>query len=47
MIGMWPHAGHARRRAMHDLLIALAFIAIIVTPSIVASNATHHSDKEN
>lgn len=32
---------------MHDLLIALAFIALVVTPSVVASRATKHSDEEN
>lgn len=32
--------------SMHDLLIALAFIGILILPAIVASNVSSHPDEE-
>jgi hypothetical protein len=32
--------------SMHDLLIALAFVGILILPAIVASNVSSHPDEE-
>ncbi len=39
MIQMWTGSKepHKAKKAMHDLLIALAFIGIVVAPAIVAA----------
>jgi len=39
---------HKERYAMHDLLIALAFIGMVIAPAIVAANASQEpSDDSN
>jgi hypothetical protein len=36
-----------RRRSMHDLLIALAFIGMVIAPAIVAANSSAESSDDN
>jgi hypothetical protein len=50
MIQMWTdcYDPHKERRTMHDLLIALAFIGMVIAPAVVAAksgaDATDESD---
>jgi hypothetical protein len=37
----------ARRNTMHDLLIALAFIGMVIAPAIVAANSSAESAEDN
>jgi hypothetical protein len=49
MIHLWTCSGepHEERSTMHDLLIALAFIGVVVAPAIVAANSSAESTDEN
>jgi hypothetical protein len=38
---------HEERYAMHDLLIALAFIGMVIAPAIVAANASQGTSDDS
>jgi len=48
MIHLWTGCKepHKERYSMHDLLIALAFIGMVVAPAIVAANSSAESTEE-
>jgi hypothetical protein len=49
MIQMWTGSTepHKERKLMHDLLIALAFIGMVVAPAIVAAKSGTESTDES
>lgn len=48
MIQMWTRSvePHTEKRTMHDLLIALAFIGMVIAPAIVAARSGAGSTDE-
>jgi hypothetical protein len=46
MCGQAPQKPHKEKNQMHDLLIALAFIGMVIAPALVAAKAGNEAADE-